>query len=454
MMPSPEGLQGPTVPKRTGTPFVLRLLAAGVAFAFIATVGYAVLKFTAGYREAKTAVTNGVPSTEELVGARTELRHLNTAMDQAMLAKMQGQPYDRDGLDALRLAVEQHLQAYRALPSYPEEEDGRAKLDAAIGAVDQAKTSMESLLDTGSLSDADQFENADWRIATDEADDALHGLMLINMSHVHDHANQILSIGSRSIVVVTVGGLLSMLTAVIAIIIASRSVRSRELALEEKAREWELFSGRMAHDIMSPLQTVSLAVDAARDHGDAQLATAADQGRRALRRLTSTVHALLEFARSGGKPTAGQHASAAEVVAATVDELEGEAAEGRIALTAEPVPPVQVGCSASGLNIMLANLVRNAIKFMGDLPVREVRVVTRVTGGTVRFEVHDTGTGVAAELQAHLFEPYVRGANAPKGGIGLGLATVKRLAEGHGGRVGLRSREGQGSVFWIELPVV
>jgi signal transduction histidine kinase len=70
----------------------------------------------------------------------------------------------------------------------------------------------------------------------------------------------------------------------------------------------------------------------------------------------------------------------------------------------------------------------------------------------VRIEVSDTGPGVPAELQARLFNPYVRAGSASIPGLGLGLATVRRLADAYGGEVGLDDNPGGGSRFWIELP--
>jgi signal transduction histidine kinase len=100
---------------------------------------------------------------------------------------------------------------------------------------------------------------------------------------------------------------------------------------------------------------------------------------------------------------------------------------------------------------MVSNLVRNAIKYMGLSEVR--RILLRVTDGDDRWRisVQDTGPGVPSEKKSILFEPYVR-ADSKQPGIGLGLATVKRLAEAHGGRVGVESTPASGSTFWFELP--
>jgi signal transduction histidine kinase len=101
---------------------------------------------------------------------------------------------------------------------------------------------------------------------------------------------------------------------------------------------------------------------------------------------------------------------------------------------------------------MVANLARNAIKYIGDGPVRRIDVRVHDKGDHVRFEIEDTGPGLPEGLDAHVFDPYVRGPHATQPGIGLGLATVKRLVEAHGGRVGVVSVAGRGCTFWFELP--
>src|SRR5262249_40495279 len=103
---------------------------------------------------------------------------------------------------------------------------------------------------------------------------------------------------------------------------------------------------------------------------------------------------------------------------------------------------------------IVSNLVRNAIKYMGDAKERIVRVRAVIDGSSLRIEVEDTGPGIAPQLHERVFEPYVQlQRGGARSGIGLGLATVKRLVIAHGGSLGIRSRLGAGSLFWVKLPI-
>jgi len=102
----------------------------------------------------------------------------------------------------------------------------------------------------------------------------------------------------------------------------------------------------------------------------------------------------------------------------------------------------------------LENLLTNAIKFSPQ--GRAVTITARVEGGSVRFDVTDRGPGIPPEEQARLFgPPYPEIAGrSPRRGSGRGLSIVRRLVEGHGGTVGLSSRPGHGSTFWVAFPLV
>ncbi|TNE86036.1 MAG: HAMP domain-containing histidine kinase [Deltaproteobacteria bacterium] len=102
-----------------------------------------------------------------------------------------------------------------------------------------------------------------------------------------------------------------------------------------------------------------------------------------------------------------------------------------------------------------ANLLSNARR---HAPGSEVDIEVTDTRGWVRVAVSDRGPGLPPDVAADsLFEPFVQGSvglDRAKEGAGLGLAIVRAVVEGCGGRVGAHDREGGGAVFWLELPEV
>jgi signal transduction histidine kinase len=104
----------------------------------------------------------------------------------------------------------------------------------------------------------------------------------------------------------------------------------------------------------------------------------------------------------------------------------------------------------------IANLLSNAVKYTpneGHIALR----LYQTEGATVRLEIEDTGYGISEEAQKKLFTEFYRvrtpaTANIP--GTGLGLSLVKSVIMSHKGRVWVKSREGVGSTFFVELPLM
>ena len=106
------------------------------------------------------------------------------------------------------------------------------------------------------------------------------------------------------------------------------------------------------------------------------------------------------------------------------------------------------------LERLVWNLLSNALKFTPQGGV--ITVSLEVRSGQVLLRVRDTGCGIPAERMATLFDRWAEGLEAAPAayGMGLGLPICRRIAEGHGGRLLLESREGQGTLVTVALPHV
>jgi two-component system, sensor histidine kinase and response regulator len=121
--------------------------------------------------------------------------------------------------------------------------------------------------------------------------------------------------------------------------------------------------------------------------------------------------------------------------------------------------PERINCDPQRIRQCLLNLIGNAIKFtsQGEVMVRVARDGHAPEAAYLRFEVNDTGIGIAADKLAALFEPFVQADSSTTrhfGGTGLGLSIVRRLVHMMGGEVGVNSTPGVGSTFWFRLPLV
>ena len=143
-----------------------------------------------------------------------------------------------------------------------------------------------------------------------------------------------------------------------------------------------------------------------------------------------------------------------EIVHMTTTALQGLAADKNLTLrtTVQPQLPRGKGDERRITQVIL-NLLGNAIKFT---EAGEVHLAVTVSGDDFVVSVSDTGMGIAESDQARIFEEFQQVDNASshaKGGTGLGLSISKRIVELHGGRIWVKSRPGEGSVFSFTLPI-
>jgi len=106
------------------------------------------------------------------------------------------------------------------------------------------------------------------------------------------------------------------------------------------------------------------------------------------------------------------------------------------------------------IKVVVENLLDNAIRYIKG--GGEISIKIEDKGGHLLFEIRDTGVGIPANDQRHIFQKFFRSQNALKyqtQGSGLGLHITKSIVEKSGGKVWFKSKEGEGSTFWFTLPI-
>jgi PAS domain S-box-containing protein len=145
-------------------------------------------------------------------------------------------------------------------------------------------------------------------------------------------------------------------------------------------------------------------------------------------------------------------------IADTIKLLSVQTREKGLELTCsiDPDVPTLLKGDAGRLRQIIINLVGNAIKFTpaGSVALQIRKDAEDTDTATIRFLVHDSGIGIAADEQGHIFEPFTQADSSTirkYGGTGLGLTISKRFAELMGGHIGVQSIEGKGSTFWFTV---
>ncbi len=249
-----------------------------------------------------------------------------------------------------------------------------------------------------------------------------------------------------------------------------------KLAAEEANLAKSTFLANMSHEIRTPMNAIiGLTHLLRREISDAQPKARLGKIENAAHHLLGIINDVLDLSKiEAGKLSLEQHDFSVErMLLGVADMVRDKAAAKDLELIVDTdhLPPTLHG-DGNRVGQILLNYVSNAVKFTerGRILVRcrivEPRADDVPASGTsgpsgdmvcIRFEVSDTGIGMSQEQQGRLFEVFEQAdvsTTRKYGGTGLGLAISKRLAEMMGGRVGCKSAPGEGSSFWLELPLL
>lgn len=236
------------------------------------------------------------------------------------------------------------------------------------------------------------------------------------------------------------------------IVIRDITMSSRHRRLQDD------FIALAAHELRTPLTAIQGSLellgrwsqDAADSRVPRTIATALHQARR----LKMLVNDLTDVGRlqSGNLVLSLAEVDLVALTTEVVEIAKGLAEQHPITLDV-PTEPLTVRGDAIRLEQVLLNLLTNALMHTPPTTGIEVRL-RREDGGAV-LTVHDSGTGIAADLLPHLFERFyqvARPGRGPQAGMGLGLYIAHQLVEAHDGRIVVASAPGEGTTFTVWLP--
>jgi signal transduction histidine kinase/ActR/RegA family two-component response regulator len=237
---------------------------------------------------------------------------------------------------------------------------------------------------------------------------------------------------------------------------AQRALELAKVEAEQANVAKSEFMSRMSHELRTPLNSVL---------GFAQLLQMEMESPSELEMigyivksggyLLELINQVLDISRveSGSIGVALELVSIEALVAECVDLVSSDADAAGVELSDHCGSTGLVRADPLHLKQVLVNLLSNAIKY--NHAGGKVTLTCDEEAGCVRLRVSDTGPGVAPEMHDRLFAPFDRLDADARGieGTGLGLALSKGLTEAIGGSLGVESEPGEGSTFWIELPL-
>ncbi len=214
---------------------------------------------------------------------------------------------------------------------------------------------------------------------------------------------------------------------------------------------------RASHELRTPVTGMQMAFSLLRERlrypAGSRESDLFDTVHEEMQRLVRLINDLLNFSRyqSGQQKLELEQCHIPELLEAARQRFEVNAAEQEVQLKLElqqPLPTLML--DRQQIERVMDNLLSNALRHTPK--GGEVRLLARPHGERMILSVEDNGEGIPYSQQARIFEPFVQ-IGRRRGGAGLGLALCKEIAQLHGGRIGVHSRIGHGTIFYVALPI-
>jgi signal transduction histidine kinase len=231
-----------------------------------------------------------------------------------------------------------------------------------------------------------------------------------------------------------------------------RRVRERTAQLEESVKELEAFSYSVSHELRAPIRHIDGFIRILLETDEARLSAGARQCvtriLNAVQSMTTIVDALLKLAQVGRQNLELRKTPLNRVVASVLDELRTEYEGRQVEWRIDELP--QAECDRGLMKQVFMNLLSNALKYTRPRAMAVISVGQMVVDDRRVIFVRDNGVGFDAKQIDRLFGQFQRlHRQEAFEGTGVGLATVQRIIQRHGGKIWAEGSEGQGATFFF-----
>jgi signal transduction histidine kinase len=236
---------------------------------------------------------------------------------------------------------------------------------------------------------------------------------------------------------------------------SQRQLQVANESLARANRELEAFTASVSHDLRSPLTTIA---GQAGMLGLALGSNATEEQKRRLQRIESSVKqmsdlidALLVLSRISRHTLRRETVDLSELAEHVIADLRQKHPDRHVEVTIQP--NMVVHGDRRLISDLITNLISNAWKFTSKLDHAHIEIGETIEGEMSKVHVRDNGAGFDMKYAAKLFKPFQR-LHAPTEfeGSGIGLATVARIVDRHGGRIWAEAKEAEGATFYFTLP--